>query len=127
MRLRAWNDWRTGSSASFQTVLENSKVGKLRRAGLLEYFAVTVFSEDTGLGKPHPSIFQEACRQAGQEPENCIHVGDDLTNDMHASHALGIHPVWIDRLGAVKDAVPGRRITSLVQLANVLEEEFCSA
>ncbi len=103
------------------------QMGKLRRAGLMDYFSVTVFSEDTGLGKPHPSIFQEACRKAGEAPEDCVHVGDDLTNDIHASHALGIRPVWIDRVGAVTDAVPARRITSLVQLANVVKEEFCPA
>ena len=99
------------------------QMGKLRRAGLLSHFSVTVFSEDTGRGKPDPSIFREACRQAGKNPSECVHVGDDLKNDIHASHALGIRPIWVDRIGSVKDGVPGRRITSLADLESVLQEE----
>lgn len=103
------------------------QIGKLRRAGLLSYFSVTVFSEDTGRGKPDPSIFREACRRAGKAPADCVLVGDDLTNDIHASHALGIRPVWVDRIGSAKDGVPGRRITSLAELESVFQEaEFSS-
>jgi putative hydrolase of the HAD superfamily len=98
------------------------QIGKLTRAGLLSYFSVMVFSEDTGFGKPHPSIFQEACRRAGQDPGNCVHIGDDLTNDVYASHELGIHPIWLDRHNQNAD-VPGRRISSLRELCGVLDEK----
>jgi putative hydrolase of the HAD superfamily len=101
--------------------------GKLRRAGLLSYFSVTVFSEDTGRGKPDPSIFREACRRAGKDPGECVHVGDDLTNDIHASHALGIRPVWVDRFGNAKDGVPGKRVTSLAELVTVFQEQEFSS
>lgn len=98
------------------------QLGKLRRTGLLEYFSVTAFSEDTGFGKPHPSIFQEACRRAGENPRDCVHIGDDLTNDVHASHAFGMCPVWIDRIGSATNTVPAPRIMSLADLATVLGE-----
>jgi len=103
------------------------QIGKLRRAGLLSHFSVTVFSEDTGRGKPDPSIFREACRRAGKDPSECILVGDDLKNDIHAGHAFGIRPVWVDRIGNAKDGVPGRRITSLADLDAVLQEEDFSS
>lgn len=99
----------------------DQQLGKLRRAGILEYFSVTAFPEHTGFGKPHPSIFQEACRRAGEDARNCIHVGDDLINDIEASHAMGIRPIWIDRVGSARNGVPAQRITSLIQLAEVLE------
>ena len=100
----------------------DQQLGKLRRAGILDHFSVTAFPEHTGFGKPHPSIFQEACRRAGEDPQDCIHVGDDLINDVHASHALGIRPIWIDRVGSAIASVPAQRVTSLTQLAEVLEE-----
>ena len=103
------------------------QLGKLRRAGLLEYFSVTAFSEDTGFGKPHPSIFEEACRRAGDDPRDCIHIGDDLTNDIYASHALGIRPIWIDRFASVKNRVPASRIRSLAELAKLLEDSGFSS
>jgi putative hydrolase of the HAD superfamily len=103
------------------------QLGKLRRAGLLAYFSVTVFSEDTGRGKPDPSIFREACRRAGKNPRECVHVGDSIKNDIHASHALGIRPVWVDRIGSAEGGVPGGRITSLADLDTVLQgEDFSS-
>jgi len=105
----------------------DQQLGKLRRAGILEYFAVTAFPEDTGFGKPHPSIFQEACRRAGEDPRDCIHVGDDLINDIHASNAMGIRPIWIDRVGSATNGVPARRIKSLLELVTALDEQDCFA
>jgi putative hydrolase of the HAD superfamily len=102
----------------------DQQLGKLRRAGILDYFSVTAFPEHTGFGKPHPSIFQEACRRAGEDPRNCIHVGDDLINDIHASHALGIRPIWIDRIGTGSNGVPAQRITSLLDLGGILKEDL---
>lgn len=98
----------------------DQQLGKLRRAGILECFSVYAFPEHTGFGKPHPSIFQEACRRAGEDPRNCIHVGDDLANDIYASHALGIRPIWIDRVGSVTKGVTAQRITSLSELVELL-------
>jgi putative hydrolase of the HAD superfamily len=102
------------------------QLGKLRRAGLLEFFSVTIFSEDLGLGKPHPSIFHEACRRAGQDASECILVGDDLTNDIHASLAVGMLPVWLNRFGLAQDGVPAPRITSLAALEGILEQQLSS-
>jgi putative hydrolase of the HAD superfamily len=103
------------------------QLGKLRRAGLLSYFSVTVFPEDTGRGKPDPSIFREACRRAGKDPGECVHVGDDLTNDIQGSHALGIRPVWVDRIGNEEVGVPGKRITSLAGLETLFQEQEFSS
>lgn len=99
----------------------DQQLGKLRRAGILDYFTVTAFPEDTGFGKPHPSIFQEACRRAGEDPRDCIHIGDDLINDIHASNAMGIRPIWIDRAGSATSGVPARRIKSLLELVTALD------
>ncbi len=104
------------------------QIGKLQRAGLLRHFSVMVFSEDVGLGKPAPKIFLEACRQAGEEPSECIHIGDDLTADVHASHAVGMTPIWLDRTGEPDSPlqVPAR-ITSLNDLSAVLDGKLCCA
>src|SRR5579885_1129488 len=56
----------------------DQQIAKLDRAGLLKYFSVMVYSEDVGLGKPHASIFLEACRRAGDSPQQCFHIGDNV-------------------------------------------------
>lgn len=107
------------------------QIGKLQRAGFQSHFSVMVFSEDVGLGKPSPKIFLEACRLAGEEPANCVHIGDDLTADVHASHAVGMTPIWLDRVGGresqPQSQTPASRITSLNDLSAVLEAKLCSA
>jgi putative hydrolase of the HAD superfamily len=75
------------------------QIGKLQRAGLLHYFSVMVYSEDVGRGKPSSSIFLEACRQAGDASERCVHIGDDLEADVVPSRALGMKGVHLIRSG----------------------------
>jgi putative hydrolase of the HAD superfamily len=101
----------------------DQQIGKLQRAGLLHHFSVMVFSEDAGFGKPHHSIFLEACRRAGDDPAECVHIGDDLEADVAASHALGMRPIWLDRTGVGKCAVPAHRIGHLHDLSKVLSTE----
>lgn len=73
------------------------QVGKLKRAGLLKYFSVMVYSEDVGLGKPAAGIFLEACRKAGDALEECAHIGDDLEADVVPSRALGMRGIHLSR------------------------------
>ncbi len=96
------------------------QVGKLRRSGLLQYFSVLMFSEDVGAGKPAPGIFLEACRQAGDEPAMCTHIGDDVAADVAPSHALGMQAVWLDRLDHRTEGISAPRISTLQDLEFVL-------
>jgi putative hydrolase of the HAD superfamily len=101
------------------------QIRKLERAGFERYFSVMVFSEDVGFGKPDSRIFLEACRRAGEVPSDCVHVGDDVVADIHASHALGIRPVWVDRVGRNQENLPARRVTSLHELGSALKQDSC--
>jgi putative hydrolase of the HAD superfamily len=101
----------------------DQQIGKLERAGLLDYFSVMVFSEDVGLGKPHRSIFAEACRRAGDEPHECVPIGDDIEADVVASYEVGLRPVWLDRMGLAKCCVPAERITGLDEVQNILKRK----
>lgn len=102
------------------------QIGKLQRAGLLHHFSVMVFSEDVGLGKPAPVIFLEACRRAGENPGDCIQVGDDITCDIEGAAAAGITPIWLDRAGA-SSQVNCARISALSELEATLNEDLCYA
>ena len=102
------------------------QIGKLERAGLLHHFSVMVFSEDVGLGKPAAAIFLEACRRAGHEPADCIHIGDDVTCDIEGGAAAGITPIWLDRTGASLQ-VNSARISTLSELDAALNREVCYA
>jgi putative hydrolase of the HAD superfamily len=97
----------------------DQQIGKLRRAGLLQYFSVMVFPEETGLGKPASCIFLEACRRAGERPEQCAHVGDNIEADVVASRALGMKGIYLSRQQSALVSPPA--ISTLHDLCSVLQ------
>lgn len=96
----------------------DQQIGKLQRAGLLQHFSVMVFSEDIGFGKPHRAIFLEACRRAGDDPTECVHIGDDVEADVAASYAMGMRSIWLDRTGTGVCSTPVRKIGTLRELGS---------
>ena len=106
--------------------VREQQIGKLQRAGLLHHFSVMAFSEDVGLGKPAPAIFLEACRRAGENPADCIHVGDDVACDIEGGAAAGITPIWLDRTGG-SSQVNCACISTLGELEAALNRDLCCA
>jgi putative hydrolase of the HAD superfamily len=103
--------------------VRDQQIGKLRRADLLKYFSVFVFSEDVGLGKPAPGMFLEACRQAGEAPDACVHIGDSIEADVVPSRALGMQAIWLDRHASAASELHAPVISTLHDLDLVLNRE----
>ena len=72
---------------------------KLASVAILDRFAAVVISEDIGVAKPHPGIFEAACEAAGASPSACVHVGDRLDADALGARGAGLTGVWLDRNG----------------------------
>jgi len=72
--------------------------------------------------KPHPSIFQLACRMACCEPSQAIHVGDSLESDVKGAGNAGITSVWLNSGEHVLHPVPtpDHIIRHICQLEDVL-------
>ncbi len=69
----------------------------LERAGLLAHFDPVVISEDVGIRKPRPEIFEAVLERLGATPGEVIHVGDSLSADVAGASALGMHTAWLTR------------------------------
>ncbi len=69
----------------------------LRRAGLVELVDGVVSSAVVGRAKPAPEVFLEAARIAGVAPEEALHVGDSVENDVQGAHAAGIRALLLAR------------------------------
>ncbi len=64
----------------------------LRRHGLLDFFEVTVFSNEFGVAKPHPSIFDHTLAALGGiPPSQALHVGDLEELDVEGARRAGVH------------------------------------
>ena len=102
----------------------DQQIGKLDRAGLLKQFSVLVFSEAVGIGKPATRIFEKACRLAGADLSECVHVGDDLAADVTGSGNAGLRPIWLDRMDGGASFTFATRINHLTELGKVLRDEL---
>lgn len=88
----------------------------MRQLGIYEYFDVLVISSEAGHAKPSHAIFSKALEQAGRDPREVIHVGDDLCNDFHGARALGIRALLLDRVGEYAGATCMDRIEDLTAI-----------
>lgn len=68
---------------------------RLRRFGLYDLFEVIVISQEQGISKPDRAIFLDALYKANAKAEECVMIGDKLTNDIQPAKALGFKTVWI--------------------------------
>ena len=63
--------------------------------GMLEYFHTLIFSDEVKLAKPSQDIFTIALDALGATPEQTIHVGDHVLNDVVGPKRCGMKTIWI--------------------------------
>ena len=89
----------------------------LERAGVAPFFEVVVSSAVVGAAKPAPDPFQAALELLGVGPDEAIHVGDSVANDVEGARAAGVRAVLIAREGPLPDGVDAiRSLTDLLSL-----------
>ena len=65
--------------------------------GLDQYFDFIIASAVFGASKPSPKIFEEALKRSGAKPQQAVHIGDSLEDDIHGAGNVGIHAILIER------------------------------
>lgn len=71
----------------------------LERVGLAPLLDAVVTSAAVGAAKPAPAIFRHALALAGARPQDALHVGDSLQEDVRGAQECGIAAVLIVRDG----------------------------
>jgi putative hydrolase of the HAD superfamily len=77
----------------------------LHNAGLARWLDGIVTAAEAGARKPAPAIFEQALGLAATRPEDAVHVGDSVDEDVVGARAAGIEPVLIRRGGGRDDGV----------------------
>lgn len=90
--------------------------------GLKGVFQFSLFSQDCGIEKPDPGIFELAAEKAGCEKQELLHVGDSLEGDVAGALNAGIRCAWLNRSQAKNDlnVQPDCEISSLAELPDIL-------
>jgi FMN phosphatase YigB (HAD superfamily) len=70
---------------------------KLEALGIRNLFSSIVLSDELGIRKPDVRIFQEAMRQIGKPPRECLYVGDSYKYDIAGAAAAGMQTCWFRR------------------------------
>ncbi len=81
------------------TVVSNGFVSvqyrKIKASGLQDCFAHIVLSEEVGVNKPQPEIYEYALRINGVNAEDVIMIGDTYASDIQGAINAGIDQIWI--------------------------------
>jgi putative hydrolase of the HAD superfamily len=96
---------------------------KLDTIGLRQKFTCIVLSEEIGIRKPNPKIFQHAVDVMKLKPEECMYVGNSYANDVIGATHAGMTTCWFNREQlepATGDIRPDFVINDLTELIEIL-------
>ncbi len=96
----------------------------LRGLGIADAFDTVTISSLAHAAKPAPKIFQLALEKHAVDPEEALHVGDSVRDDVEGATKAGLHAVLLDRQGTQGAAgCPViRRLDELVPLLERVEQ-----
>ncbi len=89
----------------------------LKRLRLESYFETIVVSCEVAFTKPSPVIFEQAAQKLGISPENILHVGDNLAEDIEGARSAGFQSLLVERPKTDRN---NPSISSLPELASLL-------
>lgn len=71
----------------------------VQRLGLAHLFDFSLTAAGTGKAKPHPRMFEEACRRANVSAAELAHIGDEFDTDVAGARCAGAVAIWMNRQG----------------------------
>ncbi len=99
----------------FQEIQEK----KLKGSNIHSYFDQIVNSEDAGVKKPHPYIFELALEKAQVAPENALMIGDNLEADILGAKSAGFHALHFNAHNEPKHNLC-TMINTLIEIKSIL-------
>lgn len=82
---------RIGIGTDMTAYIQYKKIEKL---GLAPYVDFIVTSEEAGVEKPHPHLFELCVQKAGVPAKECAFIGDSLKKDVEGACNSGLKGVW---------------------------------
>ena len=103
--------WIDGAKEAFYEIVEKYPVGiltngfaetqrkKFEAFDLYHSAETTVISEEVGVLKPHPDVFNHATELAGVDSDNILYVGDSFGSDVIGGTKFGWNVAWFTENG----------------------------
>ena len=93
---------------------------KLTLSGMKPYFETLTVSEEVGVKKPNPEIFQYALRKAHATAEESLMIGDEMDVDIDGARAAGIDTVLFNPRGEKIDGERTFEVRNLLEIKQIL-------
>lgn len=109
-----------GMITNGRTLVQNATINA---TGLRGYFATIVISEESGVRKPDPRIFQLALERLGKNAAESVYVGDNPHADVEGARGAGLHTVWFAGMHPWPDTLARAdyEITHIGQVPDLLD------
>jgi HAD superfamily hydrolase (TIGR01509 family) len=65
----------------------------MEERGIARFFDVFIFSDETGVAKPHPAAFRRALEPLAVEPARACHIGDIERTDIRGARGVGMRAI----------------------------------
>lgn len=110
--------------------LEVKQAEKLVRMRLHRYFSPNAIfiSNQIGISKPNPKIYQRACSDLNLRPTQTMYVGDNPVHDIDPPKSIGMLAVRMRRGGKYQTAEsqedPDREVQNFWDLLDYLKQDF---
>ena len=93
---------------------------KLTLSGMKPYFETLTVSEEVGVKKPNPEIFQYALRKANAKAEESLMIGDEMAVDIDGARAAGMDTVFFNPKGEKIDGERTFEVCTLLEITKIL-------
>lgn len=93
---------------------------KLSGSGLEPYFETLTVSEEVGVKKPNPGIFQYALRKAHATVEESLMIGDEMAVDIDGARAIGMDTVFLNLKSEKVDGKSTFEVHDLLKIRELL-------
>ena len=104
---------------------QDKQWGKIRLMDVDSRLDHILVSEDLGVWKPDPRIFERALELTGAQPSESVMIGDSLHTDIAGAASIGIGTIWINRYGHTLDEAihePDEIVAGPGEAASLIEQ-----
>jgi len=104
--------------------LKEVQRSRLAKSTIGTYFEAILISDELGVAKPHPGIFDAAFDAMGNpDKDQVLIIGDSLSSDIKGGSAYGIDTCWFNPRGKLRNTTDRivYEIQSLTQILDIVQ------